>query len=304
MFKNLNIKWKISLIIIILIMLVMLVVAIIIYRYTSNTLLEQINDKISIMSKYEKSKIIEVKNDVELRVSRTIKNTSLKYYIDTINNDYLNETKDKSNYEFTFEDFLQNVSSGQNLILKKIKDDIRYIAFVYITTREGIVIADSRESVVNYPMKYVGKKLEISNYKNIKTGDLEYFNNTPLLFINYPIFNENENEIGYFIIALYTEIFSQNLNDILSTYGKVTLINKEGIVLNDNGEQLTGEKIRKKWFLEQIKNNFESKQYKTNENLLILNKITATNIYFAVEIPLSKINKPAINIRNIVIYII
>lgn len=282
----------------------MLVVAIIIYYYTSNTIFDQINDKIAIMSEYESKNVVEIKNDIEKRVTMILNNTSLKYYIETINKEYLDESRDMSNYEFTFKGFLKSVSIGQSLILRNLKNDVRYLSFAYITTPTGIVVADSRENVSYDSRKYVGKQLEIDKYKDIKIGNLEYVDGTPLLFMNYPIHNELNQIIGYLIVALNTDIFSYSLNNILSTYGKISLINEKGIVLNNNGEETIGNKIQNSWFLEQINNNIEAEQQTIADNLLILNKIPDTDVYFAVETPLSRINKPAIQIRNIVVYII
>ncbi len=302
MFKNLNLNWKINIIIILFVIVLMSVGGYIMYNFTTNIILNQITDKINIMAEYEKEKIIWIRNNLEKRINGLTHNSVLKFYTILFYNNYVISEDEKNNQD-TIGTFISKASYSSNTELQKLTQSTNYVEFAFITTPDGFVIADSRQKLIGNPTKYIGRKLEAKSYKVLGVGNFRVIEDRPLLIMNKPIYSDDV-LIGYFVIGLSINLFRENLNNLLGDYGTITIINDDGIILNHKDLDRLGDKLDNEWFKVQTNQMNEAKKETVNGHYYILNKIADINVYFAVDIPLNKINIPAKRISNVLIYIV
>lgn len=308
-FKSLSLKWKLNIIVIATVLIIMLVVSMIIYDFTSNAVLDQVNEKIDIMTDYQKKMLNVIIHRKKEEMREITLNPVISLYADfaykrkleygtllETGQEYVND-----NNNVTFKELI-NVSSLARTTgskLKTIVSEMNYAEIAYITTLDGTVIADSRYSIDKSPSKniYTDIKLPPSKYKDLSIGVLTNINNQTLFLINYPIFNK-EGIVAYCVVGLSPLIFKDSLDSLLKDYGEITLLNKNGYILNHYDKALIGKKIKDQWYLGQIDKGEEQTEKIDNDDYLLLDKINELDMYFAIRIQLKKINEPAVEIRN------
>ncbi|AGB41656.1 methyl-accepting chemotaxis protein [Halobacteroides halobius DSM 5150] len=314
-FKNLNLKWKISLVIISVIVAIISTVSFMVNIYTTNAILERVNDQINTINQYQKSNIINFTERIESKITSLLDDDMITVFISMAAGF---ENKDLSadaemttpTGALTFKGLLFN-DSFMYKTGKKLKNKLELIEAAklgYITTADGIVIADSRvTSLANREKmrKYIGRKLKASKYKNLNFGKLAYTKGQPLLLLSTPIYSGSSKEKinGYCVIGISLNLFTNNLKTSLGSYGAVSLINKEGIILNHQDKDLLTKQVNNKWYLKQIESKVVSKKETVAGNYQIINKIEGTNLYLVSKIPVNKINSSSGKIRNMLIVI-
>ncbi len=307
-FNNLNLTWKINLIIALIILLIMSVIAYAIYNYATDILLNEVNNKIDIMTDYQKKLLNEIVERKYIEIKEIPESPIISLYTDYAfyikRDEQLNNSVNRRDFgNYTFKELINssNLVRQTGTKLKSMINEIDYASIAYITTPDGTVIADSRYTMKKKASDNIstGKVLSLEEYEDINFGNLVYVNDTPILLLNRPILNE-DGLIGYFVVGLNTKIFSENLDTFLGKYGNISLINNQGIILNHQNNKLIGKKSENSWYLKQLKNGQEEKQL-TNDNYNILSKMPGNDLYFAINIAVDQINAPANKMRDIII---
>ncbi|MGM0369006.1 MAG: methyl-accepting chemotaxis protein [Bacillota bacterium] len=314
-FKDLSLKWKMSIVIISIIVVILSIISFTVNMYTQNTVFEQVNNQIDIINEYQKENIISFTKRVEKRIKPALDNGTIKSYInmaDGFEEKDLSEsaelTTDSGALTFKGLVFRDSFMYNTGKILNKRLEEIPGAKLGYITTVDGIVIADSRITSLSERKKakqYVGKTLAPEKYKDLEFGDLEYINEKPRLLLSNPIYKSGSEEdiMGYSVIAVSLDLFSNNLKTSLGNYGSAALINKQGTILNHSNDELLTEKIEDKWYLEQIDNKIISNKKTVKGNYKSINKIPESSLYLIGNIPEGEIKSSVIGIRNIIIII-
>lgn len=295
-YNRISIRWKICLLLMIMMVSVMFLISFIIYGYTSNIVKEQINNQISIKNGYQKNKINEIDSSMNRNINIISQKEQIIMYTTMINSFTENEELQK-----TLNGYVP-VSSGRNLF-NEIKN-IEYAKFSYLIARNGVVIADSRyKNNLNEDLKskYIGYHLNKKDYKKLKFGTLRIINNEPYLVISKEIIN-NSKTTGYIIMFYSINLLTDKLNMSFGKYGSIMLINGKGIILNHINNNIIGNRIKDKWILAQIDNQPITQKQTVNSQYYIIDKLHDNGIYFALNIPLQILNRPANNIKNIILY--
>ena len=313
--KDLNLKWKISLIIISIIMFVMFLVTFVIKEYTEMAILKQVNKQITTINYYQKTNITDFIARLDKVMIPLLKDDMVSVFVkmaDGFKEKDLSEDAKlmTATGQLTFKGFLFNDSfvykTGKQL--KVALEQIEYSKWAYLTNKEGIVIADSRVNSLSdrkLARKYIGKSLTTDRYKDLNFGDLIYIEEEPVLLLNLPIHKSDSQKkiIGYLVIGISLDLFEKNLETSLGDYGNASLVNKEGIILKDQNKELLTVKIKNKWYLTQMDKGVLAKAQIVDHNYQIINKIDGANLYLASTIPIDKINSSARRIRNVIILI-
>lgn len=300
MFKGLKLKWKISLIITIIAILVMIIVSYMTYTNTSDMVLNQIDGKISIIKQTQKDMLANLFSRLEKQVSQFANDDNVINYANMLN--YV--LKDNQSTNKLFDLYKHSILTECIDLRDNLARAVDKINFSYITSANGIVLADSRLKEDKSLSKFVGKKLEETEYKNISSDKIKFVNEEALLLFNSPIYKNSEQIIGYYVMAVPLNTLIESLSQSYMENATVQLINQDGIILNHTNKDLIGTKSEDPWYLEQIKNKIESVKRKTETTYQILEKLAADkNLYFAIDIPMQVINGPVENIRNSILLV-
>jgi len=297
MFKNLDLKWKINIIISLIVLLVMGSVSYFTYNFTKNMVSEQIDERIKLVRETQKSVLVNMLG----RIKKQINSFSTSEKV-SLHASYLKSLKSNKSRD-DFKKLLNNEWSMISTKSKVIKEQLKLIngaQFAYITTLDGIVIADSRynRAKENFD-KYINITLENSKYKDASSSDVFYVNNKSVILIQSPI-KRDKTLVGYYNMGISLNVFSSNLNNTLINNGEMELLNKQGIIYNHANTKLIGKKTNNKWYVEQLQKNISSSERKASGKYQIIEKIDQDNeIFMGFSIPLSSINKPVYKIRNI-----
>ncbi len=327
MFKSFSLKWKISTLTICILIFIMSLAGLIIYNYTAGIIKEQVNNQINIMKNSQKHTLDAMAASINKQLDIIAKKYEISSYVNivkssdedvkTLEKQYDNASGvEKEKVEEKLEnsrEYRSSMITGASSLAftpgKAMEENITnidYAEYAYITLPDGLVIADSRMNSIaerENIKKYLALELEPDKYRDIKLGTLIDNQDKPLLLVNNEIKNADGKVIAYLVLALSTDIILNKFDTSLGDYGQLSLINKEGIILNHQNKELLGSKIKKSWFLNYLAEEIISKNQVYEDNYYILEKIGNENIYLAASIPLSKIYKPAARIRNIIVII-
>jgi len=293
------------------VILIMSFIGTIVYNYTENIVLEQVDREINTIIKSQEDIFNEVIKKIKRQSKLISQNNMLNSFTDIVasyesQSENNKDKQEKESKNKKVKDYIRvmkslSISTGKKLT-SELKD-IEYAQVAYITTVDGIVAVDSRANKRNFN-KYIGKKLPISEYKNIQVGDLKRINQNFYLLNNIPIYKERDPEkiIGYLVIGLSTDLLSDNLNVSLGQYGAGILANKNGTILDYKDKKQIGEKLDDQWYLEQLKlgQNFK---VATVSDSYYLSKRLGEEVYLVADIDLAKINALPVKIRNLIFII-
>ena len=313
MLSNLQLKWKIIILTLSILFIILLSLNFIIYNFTTGVVKEEINNQIDIINTSQQKTINNLIKQLHYRVKLIPEDNQINMYLDLtrslqrdMKQEEDNAKKDPNSAYNTFHSLITGNMSIQTgkLISNKI-DNILYARYAYLVLPNGQVVIDTRyKNFQDSSRKYLGRKLSPSEYKNLSIGTLQQYQKKHFLILDTPVYKSSDNKlIGYLVIAFSLDILSDNLDTSLGNYGKVSLLNKEGIILNDKQKELPGTKINNNWFMDKIKNDIKSKNKIIKDTFFIIDKIKGEELYLAAIIPLSKINAPAKRIRKIIVLI-
>ncbi len=313
MLKNMNLKWKIILAFTLCVFIIMLVVAFIIQDFTTDVVLDQITETINTVNDYQKNILNNILTEVKKDLDVIPEDSNIQTFTEVAYNlKKYEEFNEEDISEYDYNELMKTVSIVRNMG-KRLNNFLRNISYgevAFITIPDGTVIADSRLHnllLITESRKYVGKKLPSEQYKEIDFEKIYYLEKKPHILINTPITSRGE-IIGYCVVGLSIDIFRENLDTSLGDYGQGTLINDKGIILNHQDDRLIGKEIKNKWYIEQIQqqSNFDDnlkKQNITDDYYHMLTKMTGREIFFAINIPVDKVNAPAKELQRRILII-
>ncbi|RCW62084.1 MULTISPECIES: methyl-accepting chemotaxis protein [Halanaerobium] len=303
MLKNMDLKWKISIILTIIVIIVMSAVSFFTYSYTQNIMSDQIDQRIDVIRHNQQEEILSK----------------------------LNRLKERTNYFASFED-VYNLVNMSNYYVEEgelidlagggwmstftnraslLRDNNRMFKetqFSYVTTASGIVLVDSRVEGENNIYEYAGKTLPEDQYKNISSEEVHIINGKPHVLFGSEITKENadgeEEVIGYYVMATNLDVFYSNTLESLENVSAFSLVNSDGYILSNLDRSLMGTKIEDPWFTEQI-NNQKTSAVKVGDNRTrYFDQISEEyGIYMGIDVPQEVINGPVNNVRNIILII-
>ncbi|MTI61754.1 MAG: methyl-accepting chemotaxis protein [Firmicutes bacterium] len=300
MFKSLQLKWKISLIITFIAVIVMVVVSYLTYNNTSDMLLEQIDGKIGIIQQSQKNTIADIFSQSEKQVAQFAADRDVVNYLYmlhlTLEGDFKSDRLLKS--------FSYNVRNDSADLRKSIDSSITEIAFSYITSPDGIVLADSRMEEDDEMTDFIQVLMPEDEYKNTSSERIMSSDGENYLLFNSPIYRNNEDLMGYYVIAVPLSVLNKTLSQSYMADANIQLINKEGIVLNHTDTKLIGRECNDPWYLLQIKEGVNSVEEKTDRQYKIIQRLAEDrNLYLAIDVPIKVINEPVNKVRNSILMV-
>lgn len=302
LFKNMDLKWKISIILTLIVIIVMAAVAFFTYDYTQEVMSNQIDQRINLIRENQRQEILS----------------------------QLTRLQDRTEYFASFEDVynLVNMSTyyiedGQIIDLAGggwmstftnratlLKENNRMFAetqFSYVTTADGMVLVDSRIENEDNIYDYAGIKLPEEQYKNVSSETVHIIDDKPLVLFSAPINKETETgeeTIGYYVMATSLDVFYSDTLESMENVASFRLINGDGFILSSLTKSEMGTKIEDKWTLDKINQQTESDLIINDNQTEYFDRISNRyNIYMAIDVPLAVINGPVNNIRNIILVI-
>lgn len=302
LFKNMDLKWKISIILTLIVIIVMAAVAFFTYDYTQEVMSNQIDQRINLIRENQRQEILS----------------------------QLTRLQDRTEYFASFEDVynLVNMSTyyiedGQIIDLAGggwmstftnratlLKENNRMFAetqFSYVTTADGMVLVDSRIENEDNIYDYAGIKLPEEQYKNVSSETVHIIDDKPLVLFSAPINKETETgeeTIGYYVMATSLDVFYSDTLESMENVASFRLINGDGFILSSLTKSEMGTKIEDKWTLDKINQQAESDLIINDNQTEYFDRISNRyNIYMAIDVPLAVINGPVNNIRNIILVI-
>lgn len=302
LFKNMDLKWKISIILTLIVIIVMAAVAFFTYDYTQEVMSNQIDQRINLIRENQRQEILS----------------------------QLTRLQDRTEYFASFEDVynLVNMSTyyiedGQIIDLAGggwmstftnratlLKENNRMFAetqFSYVTTADGMVLVDSRIENEDNIYDYAGIKLPEEQYKNVSSETVHIIDDKPLVLFSAPINKETETgeeTIGYYVMATSLDVFYSDTLESMENVASFRLINGDGFILSSLIKSEMGTKIEDKWTLDKINQQAESDLIINDNQTEYFDRISNRyNIYMAIDVPLAVINGPVNNIRNIILVI-
>lgn len=300
MFRSLQLKWKISLIITFIAVIVMVAVSYLTYNNTSDMLLEQINSKIDIIQQSQKNTIADIFSQSERQVVQFAADQDVVNYLYmlhlTLEGDFKSDRLLKS--------FSYNVRNDSADLRKSIDNSITEIAFSYITSPDGIVLADSRLGEDDEMTDFIQVEKAEDEYKNTSSERIMSSDGENYLLLNSPIYRDNEDLVGYYVIAVPLDVLNKTLSQSYMEEANIQLINKEGIILNHTNTELIGSQCNDPWYLSHIKEGVKSAEVKTGSQYKIIQLLAEDrNMYLGIDVPIKVINDPVNKVRDSILLV-
>ena len=309
-----SLKVRISLIIIVVFSLLSTVIGLYAYNISVNIITNQINEKIQVINNGQVTALNKGIGDIRRNINRIQENSIISTYVGMITgiNNRLSEAIANDLPEIEIEELRDQLSDsflGGNLPfsvganLDRELSRIEYAEYAYIVLNNGLVIGDSRINNIRHRQiinDYLGLNLAEEYYKDVSFGSFIENEGQSFLFLNHSIIDEEDNNevLYYIVIAFSPEILGKNLSTSFGEMGNISLINGEGIILNDEKSDLVGNRINDQWFLEKLNNVTISGAETIGDYYKIISRIADENMFLAANIPTENLFGPAVNIRN------
>ncbi|RAK07427.1 methyl-accepting chemotaxis protein [Halanaerobium saccharolyticum] len=303
MLKNMDLKWKISLILTIIVIAVMAAVSFFTYSYTQNIMSDQIDQRINLIRENQRQEILGQLTRLEERTE----------YFASFEDVY--NLANMSNYYIEDGEIIDLAGGGwMSTFINRaalLKDNNRMFEetqFSYVTTTEGLVLVDSRIEGEENIYDYAGKILPEDQYQNVSSEEVHIIDGEPHVLFQAEITNETaegeEEVIGYYVMATNLEVFYSDTLESLENVSSFSLLNSEGYILSDIDKSLMGTEIEEQWLREQVNTQQESAVRIADGRTQYFDQISEQyGIYMAIDVPLAVINGPVNNIRNIILVI-
>ena len=297
-----SLKWKITLSISLLMIMIFILLSIIIYNYSGNMLSTQIDQRIQVMKISLKNNLEIQLNNINNLVRKVAHNVEVTDYVNLIssvtagdnNNEFIKRYLNAQRFEV----------NNNSISYRSFLDLIEGAQYLYITTPDGLVIADTRVNVIEDPdsfRKFIAQEKEPEEYREVKISNIFYYNSEPVFFVQSPIKIEEKIE-GYFVMAISLKTLSGNMAETFAQDGDVVLINNEGIIYNHSNPEMIGKMTDNQWFIEMTQDKdselFERTTIFAKE---FLEKIGEDiELYLGFSVPLEILRGPVRKIRNII----
>ncbi|HBC29883.1 MAG TPA: hypothetical protein DC024_01365, partial [Clostridiales bacterium] len=303
MFKDLYIRWKISLLLILIITLIMGGVSYFAYNFAQDMVSKQINEKIELIKNAQKNTIRTLINRVNEEVAFFAQKESIYAH------KYDNDVKERGVSEgdkFVFDDNYYYIFLLKSLELAEQNRMNDQFLYSYITTSQGVVIADSRVKSEEEVPQYVGNRITEERYRSSRIEKIYVDEDQKYFLAQFSIYRRNTNIIvGYYTIAVSLDIFYKNIDAFQDElFEEYYLVNDEGIIFNHSQRELIGDKDNEAWYLDIINKDINGAERINKRDYQLVERIDHERaIYLVATIPVKVLNEPVNKIRNIVFLI-
>ncbi|SFL28116.1 methyl-accepting chemotaxis protein [Halanaerobium salsuginis] len=302
MFKNMDLKWKISIILTLIVIIVMAAVAFFTYDYTQEVMSNQIDQRINLIRENQRQEILSQLTRLQNRTEYFASFEDV-YNLVNMSTYYI---EDGQIIDLAGGGWMSTFTNRANLL----KENNRMFAetqFSYVTTADGMVLVDSRIENEDNIYDYSGVKLPEDQYKNVSSETVHIIDDKPLVLFSAPINKETETgeeTIGYYVMATNLDVFYSDTLESMENVANFRLINGDGFILSSITKNEMGTKIEDKWTLDKVNQQVKSDSIVIDDQTEYFDRISDRyNIYMAIDVPLAVINGPVNNIRNIILVI-
>lgn len=286
-FNKIGLSLKISSILAFVVVLVMGFVSFYTYNYTANMVLRQVNGQIETVKTSQKKTINNFMENLGKQVSSFTKDEDLFHFVDMVNYNLKNGDLEGfiKIYGFTVVDSSRILANQQKII--------NGASFVYITNKDGIIIADSRLKNKEQINDFVGKKLDTVEYKGAREDQVFIVNNKPVLLFQKEI-NKEDEVIGHYVMGISLMNIYNRFQMELDSRFSMQLVNGDGIILNSPDSDLIGKKVTDKWIINNIKENVSSNYRYTEDLYQSLERLgRSSRLYLVIDVPRVILTDPA-----------
>lgn len=302
LFKNMDLKWKISIILTLIVIIVMAAVAFFTYDYTQEVMSNQIDQRINLIRENQRQEILSQLTRLQNRTEYFASFEDV-YNLVNMSTYYI---EDGQIIDLAGGGWMSTFTNRANLL----KENNRMFAetqFSYVTTADGMVLVDSRIENEDNIYDYSGVKLPEDQYKNVSSETVHIIDDKPLVLFSAPINKETETgeeTIGYYVMATNLDVFYSDTLESMENVANFRLINGDGFILSSITKNEMGTKIEDKWTLDKVNQQVKSDSIVIDDQTEYFDRISDRyNIYMAIDVPLAVINGPVNNIRNIILVI-
>ncbi len=293
--KKLNLKWKISLATITILVLILVIISIVINRFASDVVIEQVNNQINILNQSQESIIKNIIDNKRSSADMLRTDSNIESFIG-----FVGSQSESSINSFVTGSLGTSVSRKLSQIIEKIE----YAEFSYIASPDGTVLIDSRVATVtdrSQIQELVGIKIEENLYGDIKFGTIYTVDETPYILYSVPIRDSSEDIIANAVIAYNKSIITEKLTTSLGDYGDIMLVNGAGVILNNKDAALVGRSVSQDWIDNMVRDYDIQNNTEITANMYnIIEKIEGEDLFLAASIPLQNIHAPARKITIII----
>jgi len=207
MFKlNLNLKWKIIIFVFFVIFLVIVAISYATFRNTGDIVMLQTNDKIAIITEYQKGIIQDLLNRFEEKVQEFAYAQDIYLYVNLLDSALLED----NNTEESFNIYKTMINTRMDKLKQQVEIDDSY-QYAYITDSRGKNILDTRYD--NDFNEHFAEKLNDEEYKTARTDRVYTIDDQQVMLFSIPINKDGDGQlIGYYVMAVSLDVFSKNLN--------------------------------------------------------------------------------------------
>ncbi|MCB2314154.1 methyl-accepting chemotaxis protein [Clostridium tagluense] len=202
-FKNISIPIKIISVVAVILVFFMVIENAIVYRVTYNKMVSTNKQNMKLVSNevYEN-----FKNLIKIQISDVEKNA--------LNDDIVKFVKHRNNttreeFKTTYKNEIEKTTNKLKIYAQKSKTD----EHVFITDKDGVIIADSNSEFLNTDLsqnEYT--KQALSGETSVSSVYMSVVNFKPVVTFSQPIMNENANVIGIAGKSVYIDYFSERFD--------------------------------------------------------------------------------------------
>ncbi len=319
MFANLELRWKISIILVIIMSIMMSIVGIVNYISTTQIIRNEVNAKIQIINKLYKSTINSIFVELDGKIKELAEDDSLVSYVDIVDYRYQELNKQKTQVNANRLSNETEIDSEReklnNLINSNLEnyvanttwgylENFNYVDFSYITLIDGMVISSSSRNTDITNIAGMKKSyLEKSEYERVNLASVKIVNQKPYILFNTSI-KESNKVIGYLVLGISLNSLKGKIDTTLGEYSNdVTLINNNAVILNNPSRDKLGQIIEDEWIQETIKSEELPVDKLGTEKYYLVDKLENNNLYLAASVLKSDLLAPANRLGRIDIYI-
>jgi methyl-accepting chemotaxis protein len=273
------------------------------YNFAQDMVSKQINEKIELIKNAQKNTIRTLINRVNEEVAFFAQKESIYAH------KYDNDVKERGVSEgdkFVFDDNYYYIFLLKSLELAEQNWMNDQFLYSYITTSQGVVIADSRVKSEEEVPQYVGNRITEERYRSSRIEKIYVDEDQKYFLAQFSIYRRNTNIIvGYYTIAVSLDIFYKNIDAFQDElFEEYYLVNDEGIIFNHSQRELIGDKDNEAWYLDIINKDINGAERINKRDYQLVERIDHERaIYLVATIPVKVLNEPVNKIRNIVFLI-
>jgi len=307
--ENVNLKWKITSVIAVVIFIVMYSVSLITYYYTRNLVVDEIDQKVTLVKEVQKISVKNLLHNINIQVANFATNREVINLASFLSPLVSEPGADLSG--ILNEHRFARIEPVMN-VLEEHRKMVEGSHHIKITSPEGVVLLDTRiwdedEEWDEDWRKWVGQgiKLAPAFYKEPVVSELTFENEGAVIIFQSPIYQSITNEpVGHYVLSLSLDYFVKNINQPPLEEGTMQLVNERGIIFNHENKALIGSRIRDPWLVSGIRTGKSTFKGLDKGLYRVVEKLDDDiALYLAVNFPEEMLSRPVNRIRNIIFFV-